>query len=124
MKYKDIPAALHNHGHSFISLMNYRESTYVVDVVAGLLRELPKNELRISFVQGTLVPEWNYPTVLLSSVADYSSRFGSHLVSHKIDRTAVVEATLVIRGNRHGGISARVHAKDDRGHEYDVPVAA
>jgi len=123
VKYKNIPAALHNHGHSFVSLMNYFESTYVVDVIAELLHQLPQNELRVSFTQGTLLPRVEYPAVLLTSVANYSSRFAAHLASHKIVPTAVVEATLVIRGTAHG-ISARVQAKDDKGHEYDVPVAA
>ena len=123
MKYKNITAALHNHGHSFVSLMNYFESTYVVDVIADLLHQLPQNELRVSFTQGTLLPRGQYPAVLLTSVANYASRFGAHLASHKVVPTAVVEATLVIRGTAHG-ISARVQAKDDKGNEYDVPVAA
>jgi hypothetical protein len=123
VKYKNIPAALHNHGHSFVSLMNYFESTYVVDVVADLLHRMPQNELRISFTQGTLLPSGEYPAVLLTSVESYSSRFAAHLARHKDVPTSVVEATLVIRGTAHG-ISARVQAKDDKGREYDVPVAA
>jgi hypothetical protein len=103
--------------------MNYFESTYVVDVVADLLHRMPQNELRISFTQGTLLPSGEYPAVLLTSVESYSSRFAAHLARHKDVPTSVVEATLVIRGTAHG-ISARVQAKDDKGREYDVPVAA
>jgi len=95
----------------------------VVDVVANVLRQLPQYELRVSFIDGTLVPDRPYPPVLLASVADYSSRFAGHLESHNVDRAAVVEATLVLRGTAKG-IATRVRAKDNRGHEYDVPVAA
>jgi len=123
VQYKNIPSALHNYAHSFMSLMNYREGEYVVDVVSEVLRELPQYELHVSFIDGKLAPDRIYPAVLLASAADYSLRFAGHLASHNVDHTAVVEATLVLRGTGMG-ITSRVRAKDNRGQEYDVPVAA
>ena len=122
MKYKNIPAALHNFGESFVSLMNYFDDTYVVDVLPIVLRDLPGHELRILFPQGTLIPDRAYPAVLLESVAHYASRFPEHLVSHNIDAASVTGATLIVRGTRLG-IRCRFEARDDRGREYDVAVS-
>ena len=122
MKYKNIPAALHNFGESFMSLMNYFDDTYVVDLLPKVLRDLPEYELRISFPEGVLDPDRAYPEVLLTSVADYASRFREHLASHNIEAATLTNATLIVRGTKLG-VGARFEARDDRGREYDVSVA-
>ena len=122
MKYKNIPAALHNFGESFMSLMNYFDDTYIIDVLPEALRELPQNELRISFPEGALTPDRTYPEVLLKSVAHYASRFRQHLASHNIEAASVTKATLIVRGTKLG-IRSRFEARDDRGRDYDVAVA-
>jgi hypothetical protein len=123
VKYKNIPSALHNFGESFMSLTNYMDDTYIVDVLPEVLRELPSCELRISFPDGKLDPDGAYPEVLVKSVAHYASRFHDHLSSHNIGAAALSHATLVIRGTKMG-VSGRFKAQDDRGREYDVVVAA
>ena len=41
MKYKHIDAVLHNFGHSFVSLMNYVDDEYILDVLPELARHSP-----------------------------------------------------------------------------------
>ncbi|AWY00274.1 hypothetical protein A8139_09885 [Marinomonas primoryensis] len=39
MKYKNIKSAIHNFGHSFVSLMNYVDEDYVIDEIGKIHKQ-------------------------------------------------------------------------------------
>ncbi|MBK6387119.1 MAG: hypothetical protein IPF71_10110 [Rhodoferax sp.] len=48
MKYKHVASALHNFGHSFVSLMNYVEGEYIDDILAKFAREAPRKKYELT----------------------------------------------------------------------------
>ena len=69
MKYKHIDAMLHNFGHSFMSLMNYVDGQYIVDVLSELASRSPIYEIDINFSNGSVFPSGDYPEVLHKSIS-------------------------------------------------------
>jgi len=57
MKYKHIPSALHNFGHSFVSLNNYVDGECITDVLRQTINATGEHEVRIDFGTGAVVPE-------------------------------------------------------------------
>ena len=121
MKYKNIPSALHNFGDSFMSLMNYVDDTYVIDVLVDVLRGLRPPHLSFSFPAGTISPEGPYPDVLVRSVTSYASQFEQHLRSQNVDPGVLHDTVLVVEGTLLG-LHAQIRARDNRGRFYTVDI--
>ena len=121
MSYKRIPSAIHNFAHSFVSLMNYVDDEYIVDVLPGILIAIPDHQLKIQFPDGQLVPTGTYPENLLKSVAYYAQCYKDHMVSEGIDPAKLRKAEFVIYGDLYG-MHCRAEAEDDRGKHYENQV--
>ena len=121
MKYKNIKSILHNFGHSFVSLMNYVDGEYAIDLLAAALKELPQNRLEIHFPSRCIEPPAGYSPKLRKSVGFWADSLPKHMTSHGTSQDALPEIVLVIFGDVRG-MHCRVQATDDRGKKYDVLV--
>ncbi len=125
VKYKLIPAAIHDFAHSFFSLMNYVDDEYLIDLMPGLLAQVPGGHVTIAFPSGRIEPAWAYPSVLVKSIGDWADALRDHLKSHRVSLDAIrgelrVAAIRDLRAPR--GWRCSVEATDDRGRNYSIPV--
>ncbi len=121
MGYKRIPSAIHNFAHSFVSLMNYVDDQYIIDILPDVLRSIPDHRLKIQFPSGQLVPPGAYPASLLKSVGYYVQGYAGHMKREGVDPTILRETEIVIYGDLYG-MHCRAEAEDDRGKHYRVEV--
>lgn len=122
MKYKAIPSMLHNFGHSFMSLMNYVDGEYAVDLLQQALTGLPTYRLEIHFPSRKIDPPAEYPEKLRTSVGYWADSLPKHMANHGVTSEVVPEVVLVVFGDVRG-MHCRVQATDDRGKTYDVLVS-
>ena len=122
MKYKNIPSMLHNFGHSFMSMNNYVDGEFAIDLLQQALKALPKYQLEIHFPSRALEPAAEYSEKLRKSVGYWADSLPRHMASHGVTFEAVPEIVLVVFADVHG-MHCRVQATDDRGKPYDVLVS-
>lgn len=121
MKYKHIDAMLHNFGHSFVSLMNYVDDEYIIDVLSELAHQVPGHELDINFANGHVSPAGEYPAKLHKSIEYWMKWLPKHMENHRVTPSALPEVHLRYRLVR-GGQEVIVAARDDRGKDHKVFV--
>ncbi|NJN70110.1 MAG: hypothetical protein HC801_07440 [Nitrospira sp.] len=121
MKYKNIPSALHNFAHSFVSLVNYVDGVYIRDVLTDELHKVPNHELLIYFPEGRIEPSVELPQSLKKSVQHFSNHYADHLSSQNVEPGSIQECRVLIYGDRLG-MHCTILANDDRGKIYDIPV--
>jgi hypothetical protein len=121
MKYKRIKSFLHNFAHSFFSLMNYVDNTYIIDLLPDIVRGTESQELRISFPDGRITPTIDCPESLKKSIGYWANSYATHATKEGIDPTKVKDVQLVVRSTITG-MHYRVVATDDRGVAYDIAV--
>jgi hypothetical protein len=122
MKYKNIPSMLHNFGHSFMSLMNYVDGQYAIDLLRDALQSVPGHRLEIRFpMRAVDLPAGASPK-LRKSVALHADFLPKHMAGHGLAAGTVPEIVLVVFGDNRG-MHCRVRATDDRGKSYDVLVS-
>lgn len=121
MKYKAIPAALHNFAHSFVSLSNYVDGQYLIDVVPGVLADAPSGRITIVFPGRRIEPSGSYPVSLVKSVEYWADALPKHLESHGISATTLGDIRVIME-RWAGTWRCLVEATDDRGRSYSVPV--
>ena len=121
MGYKRISSGLHNFAHSFLSLMNYVDGEYIIDLLPKVLRETPGHEIRISLPGGTIEPPRDYPAVFRKSVRCYCNRYQGHFESEHVDVSLLRGVVFVVFADL-GGVLCRAEATDDRGKEHSVTV--
>ena len=121
MRYKNIKSVLHNFGHSFFSLMNYVDGEYIIDIVGKILREIDTHELRISFPEGRLTPEFDYPETLIKSIKYWADALPRQASSQNVDISKVSDIQLIAKLTSLG-IQYHAEAKDDRGVEYSIGI--
>jgi hypothetical protein len=122
MKYKHLPSALHNFGHSFVSLMNYVDDEYIVDVLERIAREEPSHEVAINFATGLTEPKRAAEsTAVAKSIRYWQEWLPKLFLSQDVQPAAVSEVRVRFRLTNVGR-EVIVESRDDRGHEYKVFV--
>jgi hypothetical protein len=121
VKYKHIPSMLHNFGHSFVSLTNYVDDEYAIDLLPALLRGVPDRYLQIRFPSMRTLPDVEIGSTLRKSVAAWAEWLPEHMASHGIAAEALPEIARLLFLDAHG-LRCRVSATDDRGKRYDICV--
>ena len=121
MKYKEIDAMLHNFGHSFVSLMNYVDDQYIVDLLSSFARLSATREISINFSNGSVAPELPYPAELAKSIAFWQGWLPQHMHNHRIDAQALLPIVLRYRLTSLGQ-EVIVESTDDRGRQHKVFV--
>lgn len=123
MKYKHIDAMLHNFGHSFVSLTNYVDDQYLIDVLPDLARQAPGYEIDINFTNGVVSPEGHYPPILHKSISYWKDWLPKHIANHQLEAECLSDIHLRFRLVKLGH-EVIVSATDDRGKEHKVFVHA
>lgn len=121
MKYKNIDSALHNFGHSFVSLMNYVDDVYVIDLLRHMATEAPTQQISIDFSAGTSSLPLHSPAPLVKSVDYWQAWLPKLLLSQDVNPDALGPVTLRYRRTPLGYESC-VASTDDRGHRHQVFV--
>ncbi|MEW9900967.1 hypothetical protein ABWL39_20295 [Chitinivorax sp. PXF-14] len=123
MKYKHIDAMLHNFGHSFVSLMNYVDDQYILDVLPELALHFPSYEIDINFANGQVSPAGEYPEVLLKSIAYWKDWLPKHITNQRLEAERLSDIRVRYRLTKMGH-EIIVSTTDDRGKEHKVFVRA
>lgn len=121
MKYKHIDGMLHNFGHSFVSLMNYIEGEYIVDVLPKLARHAPGYEIDINFGNGQVSPVGEYPEVLHKSILYWQNWLPHHIANHQLEPNRLSDIHVRYRLVKIGK-EIIVSTTDDLGKEHKVFV--
>ena len=122
MKYRHLPSALHNFGHSFVSLMNYVDDRYVVDVLEEIARDEPDHEVEINFTSGQTAPmRVGENDTVAKSIRYWQEWLPKLLASQAVDPAAVDQVRVRLRLTRVGR-EVIVEAADDRGKQHKVFV--
>lgn len=114
MGYKRIESAIHNLAHSFMSLMNYVDGQYIIDLMPKLIRETPGHEIRVSLLDAAIHPHRDYDPAFLKSIGYYRTRVRSHLESENVDPATISSFHFVIYCDNDEPI-CDAEATDDRG---------
>lgn len=116
MKYKNIPSAIHNHGHSFLSSMNYVDGVHVVDEITRIRSH--GFDIEINWLSGEWVCGIKPGESILKSIEIWRRGLAKHLESHKVDLAClrVLKQVIPARGDEY------MVAVDDRGREYKVII--
>ncbi len=117
MKYKNIYAAIHNLGHSFLGLTNYVDDGYVIDELSDIATG--GHDIKIDWLKRTFAPETEVTPRIQKSVDFYAAGLPDHLRSQDVDPACIsaLEFHWPARGRRY------MRALDDRGKEYRINVA-
>lgn len=123
MGYKRINAAVRNFAHSFVSVMNYVDDKYIIDLLPKLLRDTPGHEIRISLLEYSITPQRDYDRTFLKSIGFYRQRVSDHLRSENVEPALLQQFDFVLFADFDGPI-CRVDARDDRGKRHQIDVRA
>lgn len=117
MKYKNIYAAIHNFGHSFLSLVNYVDGDYVIDDLARI--HTKAHDIEIDWLTNAFVPRKEATSRIIRSVNDYAANLEMHLHSHQVDMAHLqtVKFYWPAKGRKF------MWAEDDRGKTYKIYVS-
>ena len=121
MKYKVIPAAIHNFTHSFVSLMNYVDDQYVVEILRDVTAEAPERQVAIEWLPDPPVTSVPMPPTVQKSLGYYRATLQKHMQSHGIPMAALRSFQTVL-WHSGLGLRARAEAIDDRGVEHTKAV--
>ena len=117
MKYKNIYSAIHNLGHSFLSLMNYVEGAYVIDDLSDIMTR--GHDVEIDWLNKTFMPQREATPTIIKSMDFYCADLKRHLQSENVDADRLKSLKLYCpaRGRKY------MWAKDDRGKDYKIYVS-
>ena len=117
MKYKNIHSAIHNLGHSFLSLMNYVDGQYIIDELFDIRSR--GFDIEIDWLNNTFIPGEELTSRIRKSMAHYSENLTGNMESQQVDMNCIkaLELHWPAKGRKY------MWAKDDRGKEYKVYVS-
>jgi hypothetical protein len=134
-KYKVLKSVAHNLGHSFTSLMNYRQDDYVMGHILTRARETGSSDLILDFVRKTAEPKTLNVGPIARSVKNYFERFpqllrqeGSdprYISSTKVHISYDLAVSRPVRGSPgllESPYKCRVEIIDDRGKKYTAEL--
>ncbi len=117
MKYKNIYSAIHNFGHSFLSLMNYVDGDYVIDELSNIISK--GYDIEIDWLNNAFMPKPEATPRIIKSMDYYFANLKKHLQSQNVDvnRIKAMKLYCPAKGRKY------MWAKDDRGKEYKIHVS-
>ena len=134
-QYKVLKSVAHNLGHSYLSLMNYREGDYVVNHLYRAALAAAEPAVRVDVKRGSISPKGVRTPLLDQSVADQRSWFPRLVQSQGAAFDTVADAWIDVRfafgesfesphlpGVQFPKYSCSVTIVDDRGKQYEVAV--
>ena len=127
-KYKLIKSCIHNAAHSFLSLMNYFDDEYIIDIIPRLLNSSGNKEISINLTTGKIDGISDIPNKLRASVEYHRDYLPKHILSHQLDPNLIRDLTLrifpsgPISKTANYGIECDVECLDDRGVKHTKRV--
>jgi len=117
VKYKNIYSAIHNFGHSFLSLMNYVDGVYIIDDLSDIMKK--GHDIEIDWLNKIFTPKQETTTAIRKSIDYYCANLKRHLQSENVDSDRLQNLKLYCpaRGRKY------MWAKDDRGKDYKIYVS-
>ena len=117
MKYKNIYSAIHNFGHSFLSLTNYIDGDYVIDELFDIVSR--GHDIEIDWLHKTFIPAAQETPRIRKSIDYYAAQLKEHLGSQgvDVDRIKAMKLHWPAKGRKY------MWAKDDRGKKYIMYVS-
>lgn len=96
MGLKSLKSIGHNLAHSYLSLMNYDESNYIVEHIFTVAKETKKTNVKIDVKNMIIEPnEYNIP-VLRRSLVYLKEKFAKLLASEKLSINEITKAFIYI----------------------------
>ncbi|MGY0216465.1 hypothetical protein ACWJJH_03640 [Endozoicomonadaceae bacterium StTr2] len=117
MKYKNIRAAIHNFGHSFISFNNFSDSGYLIHALQALHSE--GHDIEIDWLAEAFEPGADISPVIRNAIEYWAAGLEQHLASHGVDR----ERLILLRLKWPAGQTISMEAMDDRSKLYKIEVS-
>ena len=111
MKYKNIGAAIHNYGHSFISYNNYLDGGFIIDELRKI-HELGI-DIEIDILNLNFRPK-EISSRVRTSASHYKSDIGRFFASMNVDATKIRQLKII--WNKEDNIL--IEAIDDRNIKY------
>lgn len=134
-KYKVLKSVAHSFGHSFVSLMNYREDDYVMGHLLTQARSTRQPSLIVDILRGTAAPASLLTRPIAASVSSYCAWFPDLVARHRTElqyvRSAGMEVTFdllverPVRGMSHlieSPFLCCVTIEDDRGKQWTAEI--
>jgi len=117
MKYKNIHSAIHNLGHSFLSLMNYVDGDYIIDELITIRSK--GFDIEIDWLNNTFMPEEQLTPRIKKSMAYYFENLTRNMQSQNVDmdRIRALKLYWPTKGRKY------MWARDDRGKEYKIFIS-
>jgi len=117
VKYKNIRSAIHNFGHSFVSLMNYVDGVYVIDELFDIRAQ--EHDIEIDWLKNTFAPESKVTPPIKKSMEYWRADLERHLASQQVEMNRLEALKLFYPARGRG----YMWAKDDRGKEYKIYIS-
>src|SRR5690349_22761959 len=134
-RYKVLKGVAHSFGHSFVSLMNYREDDYVMGHLLTQARATRQPTLMVNVITGEAGPRALLVRPVSDSIRRYADWFPKLVASHRTDMKYVRAARMQVWFNlaverpvRHApGLTespfvCRVEIDDDRGKTWAAEI--
>jgi hypothetical protein len=117
MKYKNIYSAIHNLGHSFLSLMNYVDGEYIIDELFNIRDR--GFDIEIDWLNNTFIPREASTSRIDKSLRYYSEGLKKAMKSQSVNlkRIEALRFHWPAKGRKY------MWAKDDRGKEYKIYIS-
>jgi hypothetical protein len=125
VKYKHIDSMPHNFGASFVSLINFPDREYMIDLLLRHARTAPAQTITINFSNGNVTPphtpRGEYPPEFHQSIAEWRAMLPRQMQAQRIDANCLGDILFTYRlaEQRH---DITVSSTDDRGIAHCVAV--
>jgi hypothetical protein len=121
VKYKRIPALLHNFTDSFMSLVNYSDNGYAMDDLQTFLRESRDGAVTARWLPSLEVSGGDLPKNIRETLSRYAKWLPILARSMSVDVARIASMTTVFSLDG-GRVRADTVGTDDRGRTFKVPA--
>lgn len=116
MKYKNIPSAIHNFGHSFLSYENYVDSDFVIYELNKINGK--KYDIKINWKTKEFQPKSMISDRITKSIGFWHDNINEHFRSQDVEFDCLKSFHLIWNNNEN----PKVIATDDRGKLYEKEI--
>ncbi len=117
MKYKNINSAIHNFGHSFFSLMNYIEDSYIIDELGKIHKK--GYDIKIDWLNIEFEPKQMLNSKIEKSINYYANNLESFLLKQNVKLQRLTSLYFIWKGNE---VDKFMEVVDDRGKSYKIII--
>lgn len=116
MKYKNIPSAIHNFGHSYLSYENYVDSGFVIEELYEISEK--NYDIKIDWKTQEFSPKNMISNRISLSIGFWYNNINDHFRSQNVEFDSLISFQLIW----NNGEKPKVVATDDRGKLYEKEI--